>query len=47
MAQETFIKTGQQAPNDDASRSPVRGWLLTRARPTAEPASLRGDDDAL
>jgi DNA-directed RNA polymerase specialized sigma24 family protein len=29
MVQETFIKFCQQAPNYDASRGPVRGWLFT------------------
>jgi RNA polymerase sigma-70 factor, ECF subfamily len=32
MVQETFIKFCQQAPDYDANRGPVRGWLVTMAR---------------
>ena len=35
MVQETFIKFCRQAPNYDASRGPVRGWLFTIARSAA------------
>jgi RNA polymerase sigma factor (sigma-70 family) len=35
MVQETFVKFCQQAPNYDASRGPVQGWLFTIARSTA------------
>ena len=35
MVQETFIKFCRQAPNYDASRGPVRGWLFTMAKSVA------------
>src|SRR5690242_6459519 len=35
MVQETFIKFCRQAPNYDASRGPVRGWLFTMAKSAA------------
>src|ERR1017187_8014459 len=35
MVQETFIKFCQRAGSYDASRGPVRGWLLFTVRPTA------------
>ncbi|MFY9934290.1 MAG: RNA polymerase sigma factor [Streptosporangiaceae bacterium] len=35
MVQETFVKFCRQAPNYDASRGPVRGWLFTMAKSTA------------
>jgi DNA-directed RNA polymerase specialized sigma24 family protein len=35
MVQETFIKFCQQAPNYNADRGPVRGWLFTMARSAA------------
>jgi RNA polymerase sigma-70 factor (ECF subfamily) len=35
MVQETFIKFCQQAPDYDANRGPLRGWLFTMARSTA------------
>ncbi len=35
MVQETFVKFCRQAPNYDASRGPVRGWLFTMAKSAA------------
>ena len=35
MVQETFIKFCRKAPNYDASRGPVRGWLFTMAKSVA------------
>ena len=41
MVQETFIRFCQQAPNYDAKRGPVRGWLFTMARSAAYDVARR------